>query len=164
MKKILALTLVVIMLSSLAMAEGEPTKEVIADTGVEVSAPVAKKQFTEADKEAFKQKMQERKLQFAKRLNLTEEQQKQADELHQKSKEQMKAIKAEMKALKEKADTLREQNKKDFEALLTEEQKATLEKIHQEHKERFEKKGPRHGKKGRPHHKKGGHHRPAQDK
>lgn len=71
---------------------------------------------------------------FAKRLNLTAEQQQKADAIHQKSKAEMDEIKSQMKELHQKANTIRENNKKEFESILTEEQKTVLETMKKEHK------------------------------
>lgn len=72
---------------------------------------------------------------FAKELGLTEEQKKQAKLLHEEMHIQMKPIKEEMKKLREKAHELRQENRKAFEAILTEEQKEKLKQIIPPHKE-----------------------------
>lgn len=82
---------------------------------------------------------------FAKELGLTPEQQKQAQALHEKMKEDMKPVKEEMKKLRQQAHQIREANKTAFEALLTEEQKEKLKQIIPPHKEGKFKR--RHNKK-----------------
>ena len=72
---------------------------------------------------------------FAKELGLTPEQQKQAQALHEKMKEDMKPVKEEMKKLRQQAHQIREANKTAFEALLTEEQKEKLKQMKPPHKE-----------------------------
>ena len=79
----------------------------------------------------------EMKENFAKKLGLTEEQQEKASAIHQKSKAEMEDIKKQMKELRKKADTIRENNKKEFESLLTEDQKKTLEQMHEERKSKM---------------------------
>lgn len=61
------------------------------------------------------------------------------------------ALKADMKKLKGQAKTIRQENMKEFEALLTDEQKAKFEQIKQEGREKFKKEHKHHpGKPGRP--------------
>lgn len=76
---------------------------------------------------------------FAKKLDLTEEQQEKVSAIHQKSKDEMDDIKKQMKELRQKADIIRENNKKEFEAILTDDQKKKLEKIKQENKLKMKK-------------------------
>ena len=79
----------------------------------------------------------EMKENFAKKLGLTEEQQEKASAIHQKSKAEMEDIKKQMKDLRQKADTIRENNKKEFESILTDDQKKTLEQMHEERKSKM---------------------------
>lgn len=141
MKKLLGLTMGALLVSSVAMAQ-EAKPEMPDDMPPPASMgdefnPGGRKHFSEADKAKFEEKMKKHKAEFAKRLNLTPEQQEKAEDLREKNKEAMKPIMDEMKALREKADTLREESKKEFEALLTDEQKETLKTMH---KERMEQK------------------------
>ena len=84
---------------------------------------------------------------FAKELELTAEQQKQASQLHEEMREKMKPIKEEMKKLREQAEAIREENKKAFESILTPEQKEKLEQMKPPHREK-EFKHRHHGKRG----------------
>lgn len=108
------------------------------------------------DKAEMEKRMAEKKEAFANRLGLTDEQRTKSAALHEQSRAEMKKIMEEMDALKKKADSLREQSKKDFEALLTDDQKKILEQIHQEreakHKEKAMKNKKFGGKKHHPRH------------
>ena len=155
----MSLTLSAILLSGTAMAdevrpEGN-TSDV--DTTPTVVETVKEKAPHKMDKAEFKKKMEERRIQFAKRLNLTEEQQKKAEELQAQNKDEMKKIMEEIKVLREKADSLREKSKTEFEALLTPEQKETLKQMHEERKEkqkeRMEKRKGKQKGFGKGHHK-----------
>lgn len=107
----------------------EEVKNVGAQETIKIEAPLHKKARASKGRENF-----------VKRLQLSEEQQKKADEIHQKSKGEMKEIHSQMKQLRQKADAIREQNKKEFEALLTPEQKEILKTIAQEHKNKQHRK------------------------
>ena len=111
---------------------------------------------------------QKKHAEFENRLKLTDEQKKQAEELHKKGFEQMKPIMEKMKekqkeafALKDKTDEqsiqqreelkkqigalrkeagdIRKQNMKDFEGILTKKQQNELQKIKEEGRKNFEK-------------------------
>ena len=98
-------------------------------------AEIAEKvQDFKAKRGEFRKEMKEN---FAKKLGLTEEQQEKASAIHQKSKAEMEDIKKQMKELRKKADAIRENNKKEFESLLTEDQKKTLEQMHEERKSKM---------------------------
>lgn len=147
MKKLLGLTLGTLLFSSAVMAQN--AKPEIPD---DMPPPPMsdemhlerRKHFSEADKAKFEAKMKERKDEFVKRLNLTPEQKEKAEALHEKNKAAMKPIMDEMKILREKADSLREESRKEFEALLTDEQKEILKTMHKERmekgKDRFHKR------------------------
>lgn len=66
---------------------------------------------------------------FAKELELTEEQQKQAEQLHKEMREKMDPIKEEIKKLHKQARLIREEHRKAFETILTPTQKEKLEQI-----------------------------------
>lgn len=103
------------------------------------------------DKEMHK-KMAEK---LAKDLNLTDDQQKKAEEIREAGRKKVEPLFKQMDELRKKMDQLREENMKEFESILTPDQKAKLEKIKAEHdKRRAERmdrpvrhKGPRHDKK-----------------
>lgn len=99
--------------------------------------------FNEEKRQA---EMKRRKEAFINRLNLTEEQKKKAEEIHQKGRAEMEAVMEQMKALHEKAKEIRQKNKTEFEGLLTPEQKKTLEEMNQERKARQEKHFKERGK------------------
>ncbi len=156
MKKILGLTLGVIMLSSVAMAQD--TKPVVSN---DTPAPSVSEKMDSVkggdmapvNKAMFEERMQERKTEMAKRLKLTKEQQNKADEIHQNSKDEMKQIMDEMKALRQKADTVREKSRKEFEKLLTVEQKQILAEINKERMGKRKDRKPPRGKFSRSHRK-----------
>ena len=89
----------------------------------------------------------EMKENFVKKLGLTGEQQEKASAIHQKSKAEMEDIKKQMKDLRQKADTIRENNKKEFESILTEDQKKKLEEMKTERKSKM-KHHKKHMRKG----------------
>ncbi len=125
MKKYLLLTLAgTVLVMSSAFANEVPMASNIEGTTVEQSL----------EKKHKRPSKEEMRAHFAKRLNLTEEQQKQADQIHEKSRAKMQEIKKQMQDLRKQADTIREGNKKEFESILTEEQKKTLETMKKEHK------------------------------
>lgn len=115
---------------------------------------------------------QKRKAEFEKRLNLTEKQKQQVEELHKKGFEQIKPLmenlkakqkeaytlkdasdeqsvqkreqlKKEIGALKQQAQELRKQNMKDFENILTKKQQKELSKIKEEGRKKFEQEHKR---------------------
>lgn len=110
---------------------------------------------------------QKRKAEFEKRLNLTDEQKAKAEQIHKQGFEKMKPImekikqkhqelkalqaeqneankekieqlRKELGALKKEAHEIRQQNMKDFDALLTKKQKKELDKIKEEGRKKFE--------------------------
>lgn len=84
---------------------------------------------------------------MAKDLNLTAEQQEQADKIRKEGQEKIKPLMNEMKALREKIDAERRANMEEFENILTPEQKAKLKEMQKRGIENFkrrldEKRGP----------------------
>ncbi len=84
---------------------------------------------------------------FEDELNLTDKQKEQIKQLKQKEMEaakplfeQLKTKEAEAMAIRKQLRDLRIQNKKDFEAILTDKQLKKLEKIKAEHREKFAKR------------------------
>lgn len=69
---------------------------------------------------------------LAKKLNLTDEQKKQAEKIRESGREKMKKMHEQMQEL-------RKENMAEFEKILTPEQKSEFEKIKSEHKRKFEK-------------------------
>ena len=102
------------------------------------------------DKEKFAQecfkKMEAKKAEFEKRLNLTDEQKSKMSSLHEKQMKKMRKLDSKIRKQEEKIGELKRKKmevKKEcieaFEATLTEEQKAELKKIKQEHFEQMKK-------------------------
>ena len=148
MKTLLGLTVGTILLSSVAMAQ-EAKPEMPNDMAppppmADEMRPGAPEALPKADAEKLEKRMKAHKERFEKRLNLTPEQKEKIEALHEKTKAEMKPIMDEMKTLREKADAIRENSKKEFEAVLTDEQREILKTMH---KERMEKKGPKYDKK-----------------
>ena len=163
MKKVLILAALVAFTGSVVMAEEAVTKP-------DCPKPPCK---VKLDKVPPKHKVD-----FDKKLKLTDEQKAQAKELRQKGHEQMKPImdqsmakrkelkaaidankdyktietlKNEIKELDKQAHEIRKQNMKDFESILTKKQKKELEKIKKEGRKKFEqahKNMPPRGPKG----------------
>lgn len=134
MKKYLLLMLMGTVLVSGSVMAGETAQQEVNLTSLEQVEN--EKGFAFGKKRMHKdpEKMREN---FVKKLSLTEEQQEKASAIHQKSKAEMEDIKNQIKTLRERADTIRENNKKEFESLLTDEQKKTLEQMHQERKDKM---------------------------
>ena len=72
-------------------------------------------------------------------LNLTDEQKQKAKELRKASRKKIKPLMDEIKVLHKKMDQIRENDMKNFEALLTKEQKEIFDQIKAKHKERHDK-------------------------
>ena len=150
MKKVLILAALVAFTSTAVMAEEAVTKP-------DCPKPPCK---VKLDKMPPKHKVD-----FDKKLKLTDEQKAQAKELRQKGHEQMKPImdqsmakrkelkaaidankdyktietlKNEIRELDKQAHEIRKQNMKDFESILTKKQKKELEKIKKEGRKKFE--------------------------
>lgn len=105
------------------------------------------------DKEVCEKAKAERKAEFEKRLNLTEEQKAQLEKIKADEKKalepvhkKMDKLHKEMSSLLKKEREVRAESMKKFEAVLTEEQKAELEKMKSEFHEKirkdFAKRGP----------------------
>lgn len=128
-KQILLMLMGTVMISGTALATGEGVQNQVSLTEI-----AQKVQDIQAHKKEMRKEMKEN---FVKKLGLTEEQQEKASAIHQKSKAEMEDIKKQMKDLRQKADTIRENNKKEFESILTEDQKKTLEQIKTERKSKM---------------------------
>ncbi|MBQ8251389.1 MAG: hypothetical protein IJY92_05710 [Alphaproteobacteria bacterium] len=128
-KQILLMLMGTVMISGAALATGEGVQNQVSLTEI-----AQKVQDIQAHKKEMRKEMKEN---FVKKLGLTEEQQEKASAIHQKSKAEMEDIKKQMKDLRQKADTIRENNKKEFESILTEDQKKTLEQIKTERKSKM---------------------------
>jgi len=128
-KQILLMLMGTVMISGAALATGEGVQNQVSPTEI-----AQKVQDIQAHKKGMRKEMKEN---FVKKLGLTEEQQEKASAIHQKSKAEMEDIKKQMKDLRQKADTIRENNKKEFESILTEDQKKTLEQIKTERKSKM---------------------------
>ena len=109
----------------------------------------------ETPKEMHKPKCNFQKLEDE--LGLTAKQKEQAKQLREKQMEaakpiveQLKQKEKEVQELRAQLKNLREQNKKEFEAILTDKQLKKLEQIKAERKQKFEKHRKDHGHK-RPH-------------
>lgn len=105
------------------------------------------------------QRMEQMENKLAQELGLTAEQQVQAKKIHQEGRKRVKPLMDEMKDIRKKMDELRQENMKEFEAILTPDQKAKFEKIKAERHEKWKqmkdkmKKGKRMMHKGpRPDH------------
>jgi Spy/CpxP family protein refolding chaperone len=125
MKKYLSIMLVGVAMCSGAAYASMELKDTV-DT-----RPLSVEQVS-SEIEGKKNHFKKQRENFAKVLNLTEEQQKQAAEIRQKTKPQMEEIFSKMKELKKQADEIRNQNRKEFESLLTVEQKEKLETMKKE--------------------------------
>lgn len=98
-------------------------------------------------REFNREKMREQADKFAKDLGLTEEQKAQAEKIREEGRKKMDPLMKDMRELREKMDSAREENMKEFEAILTSEQKAKMEEIKAEHRAKFGE-----GRRGRPRH------------
>lgn len=134
MKKYLLLMLMGTVLVSGSVMAGETAQKEVNPTSLEQVENEKGFAFWKKRMHKDPEKMREN---FVKKLGLTEEQQEKASAIHQKSKAEMEDIKNQIKTLRERADTIRENNKKEFESLLTDEQKKTLEQMHQERKDKM---------------------------
>lgn len=163
MKKVLILASALIFTTTVCIANTDvkpvPTKAPIAKCG---------EQFNKMPPPPKGPDFEKRKAEFEKRLNLTEKQKKQSEELHKSGFEKMKPImektkekqkelwalkdakdeqslqkaeqlKKELGALRNEARELKKQNMKDFENILTKKQKKELEKMKEEGRKNFEK-------------------------
>ena len=80
---------------------------------------------------------------FAKELNLTEEQKIQADKVREEGRKKMEPLMQERKALHDKMENVRKENMAEFEKILTPEQKEkfkNIKKKHMKRKGKFERK------------------------
>ncbi len=82
---------------------------------------------------------------LAKDLGLSDEQKKQAEEIHKKGREKVKPLMDEMKKIHEKMEKLRKENMAEFEKILTPEQKDKFEKVKAERKKHWERKKMKKG-------------------
>lgn len=78
---------------------------------------------------------------FAKELNLTDEQKVQADKIREEGRKKMEPLMQERKALHDKMEGVRKENMAEFEKILTPEQKEKFENIKKKHMERKGKFG-----------------------
>ena len=135
-KYVLAMLMGTVIVSASAFATPSDVvaeqKEQIVQTEQQAARFVGKK----------KQAVKEMRENFVKKLNLTEEQQKKADEIHQQSKPRMKEIMQEMKTLRKEADEIRAKDRQAFEALLDDNQKKTLEEMKKSHEAKKHRKKP----------------------
>ena len=137
--KILGLSLGMVLLSTAAFAETEVATSA-TPTPVQSADSVRDGMRNKAvDMEKMAQHREEMREKFVSRLDLTEEQQAKAKELHEKNRAEMKKIMDEIDSLQEKAKELREKSKTEFEALLTDQQKEKLKQMHEEHQAQKEK-------------------------
>ncbi len=103
------------------------------------------------------QRMEQMENKLAQELGLTAEQQVQAKKIHQEGRKMVKPLMDEMKDIRKKMDELRQENMKEFEAILTPDQKAKFEKIKAERHEKWKqmkdrmRKGKKMHKGPRPH-------------
>ncbi len=134
MKKYLLLMLMGTVLVSGSVMAGET---VLQEANQIPSVQVEKAKDFSFGKKRMHKNPEEMRENFVKKLGLTEEQQEKASAIHQKSKAEMDDIKNQMKILRDRADTIRENNKKEFESLLTDDQKKTLEQMHQDRKDKM---------------------------
>lgn len=118
-----------------------------------------KKPVPPAERPHHEQRMEQMEDKLAQELGLTAEQQVQAKKIHQEGRKKVKPLMDEMKDIRKKMDELRQENMKEFEAILTPDQKAKFEKIKAERHEKWKqmkdkmKKGKRMMHKGpRPDH------------
>ena len=84
---------------------------------------------------------------FAKELNLTEEQKVQADKVREEGRKKMEPLMQERKALHDKMENVRKENMAEFEKILTPEQKENFENIKKTHMKRKGKFGNKPSKK-----------------
>lgn len=84
--------------------------------------------------EKMHDKMQDKMDQY---LGLSDEQKVKAKEIHQQGRQKVKPLMEEMRTLREKMDSMREENMKEFEAILTPDQKVKFEKMKAERKSKM---------------------------
>lgn len=78
---------------------------------------------------------------LVKKLNLTDEQKKQADKIREDGRKAMEPLMQEKKVLNEKMDTLRKANMEEFEKILTPEQQEEFKKIKEKRLSRRMRRG-----------------------
>ena len=143
-----------IMSAGVVMAQETPVPAPEATAAaVEVEKPKLPPRFDRKHHEQRAKKM-------AQDLNLTAEQQEQADKIRREGQEKIKPLMKEMKDLREKIDAERRANMEEFEKILTPEQKQKLDEIKQRGMEDFKRRigerrgpkmcGPHHFEKLRP--------------
>lgn len=145
--------------STQLMAKPEPIEKPIVKSEISQGEPMMTEDDALERINDLERKVQKARKDFADKLGLSEEQKKKADELRQKGRERMEPIMAEMKKLREQAREIREENKKEFEALLTPEQKEILKDMERKaDKKGMKPKGPKDTSEFK-HHKKIKHHK-----
>lgn len=148
-KKLLSVLMATTIMSAGAAVAQEtpaPAPEA-APAAVEVEKPKLPPRFDRKHHEQRAKKM-------AQDLNLTAEQQEQADKIRREGQEKIKPLMKEMRDLREKIDAERRANMEEFEKILTPEQKQKLDELKQRGMEDFKRRiGERRGPKMRgPHH------------
>ncbi len=140
-KKLLSILLATTILSAGAVMAQTPAPETqdVAET-VKVEKRRMPKRFDREHHERMAKKM-------ARDLNLTPEQQEQADKIRKEGIEKVEPLMEEMKALREKIDAERRANMTEFENILTPEQKTKLKEMQRRGVEEFkrrmnERRGP----------------------
>lgn len=103
------------------------------------------------DRAKMHEKMAER---FTKELDLTEEQQEKAKEIHEQGKKDIEPLMDQMNMLREKLDAKRRTNMEEFEKILTPEQKTKFEELKKNAPEHERMHGPKFGPRGHHNHKK----------
>lgn len=140
-KKLLSILLATTILSAGAVMAQTPAPETqdVAET-IKVEKRRMPKRFDREHHERMAKKM-------ARDLNLTPEQQEQADKIRKEGIEKVEPLMEEMKALREKIDAERRANMTEFENILTPEQKTKLKEMQRRGVEEFkrrmnERRGP----------------------
>lgn len=133
-KKLLSILLATTILSAGAVMAQTPAPETqdVAETA-KVEKRRMPKRFDREHHERMAKKL-------AKDLNLTPEQQEQADKIRKEGIEKVEPLMEEMKALREKIDAERRANMTEFENILTPEQKTKLKEMQRQGIEKFKRR------------------------